>query len=487
MTASASTARPRRVVIVGGGITGLATAHALRSVPGVEVTLVEGTARLGGNIVTERRDGFTLDGGPDSWIVTKPHATALAREVGIGDRLMPSIAATRRVYVAWKGELHPLPEGLVLAVPTKIMPIVKSGLFSWDAKLRMALEPIIPARTYVGDEDESIGAFVTRRLGEEMTERLAAPLLGGIFAGDADELSIRAAFPQFVDAEQKHGSLIRAMRAARAASHAASGGSKEPPSAFTSPRGGMSELIDAVAARLGDTRVQMRRRVAAVTALETGDPRGRYRVATDGGDALEADDVVLAGPSHAASRALSGLDPDLASALGAFTFVSTATAFLAFRREDVAHALDAVGFIVPRAMRRPILAATWVSSKWEDRAPEGHVLMRVFFGGAWGESILQNDDTALAAIGLAELRALMGPLGTPLFTRVFRFTRANPQPRVGHLARIREVRGMLTRWPGLHVAGSGFDGVGIPDCVRQGEAVAAWIARDGAVTSTSRT
>lgn len=287
---------------------------------------------------------------------------------------------------------------------------------------------------------------------------------------------MRATFPQFVDAERNHGSLIRAMRAARAAARAKGGGGKAP-SAFVSPRGGMSELIEAIVAALGPARVLTGRRAEAVTALETGDARGRYRVAMEGGDALLADHVVVAGPANLGAQLLGALDPGLAAALGVFTFVSTATAFLAFRRDAVAHALDAVGFLVPRAMGRPILAGTWVTSKWESRAPEGHVLMRVFFGGAGRESILENDDATLSAIALSELRALMGHLGEPLFTRVFRFTRANPQPKVGHLARVRAVNDILERWPGVHFAGGGFDGVGIPDSVRQGQAVAAAIVR----------
>jgi oxygen-dependent protoporphyrinogen oxidase len=477
----------KRVAIIGGGITGLATAHALARSSDLEVTVLEAGARLGGNIVTEHKDGFTIDGGPDSWIVTKPHATALARSVGLADRLMPTIEATRRVYVAWNGQLHPLPEGLVLAIPTKIMPIVKSGLFSWGAKLRMGLEPTIPARAYVGDEDESIGGFVTRRLGEEVTERLAAPLLGGIFAGDANELSVRATFPQFVEAEQKHGSLIRAMRAARAASHGSGGG--KPPSAFMSLRGGMSELVTTVSKNIGAGRIQMNTRVTAITRLEPRDPRGRFRVSfTDRGGqrAIETDEVVLAAPSHVASAALASLDAELSASLGVFTYASTATAFLAFKREAVAHPLDAVGFIVPRALRRPILACTWISSKWEDRAPEGHVLMRVFFGGAWGESILENDDDGLCAIARTQLKELMGLDAEPLFTRVFRFTKANPQPKVGHLARVRTVREHLARWPGVHVAGSGFDGVGIPDCIRQAEIIAAAIAPSSITAEPSK-
>ena len=467
-----------RIVIVGGGITGLAAAHAFAQDVGPhEVTLLEARDRLGGNIITERRDGFTIDGGPDSWVASKPQATALARAVGLGDDLMPSIASTRRMYIAWNGELHALPEGLVLAVPTRIMPMVKTGLFSWDAKLRMVLEPVIVPRDLSGDEDESIGDFVTRRLGEQVTERLAGPLLGGIFAGDASTLSIRATFPQLVEAERKHGSLIMSMRAQRAASGAVDGAT--PPSAFLSLRGGMHTLIDAVAKNLGSTKVRTGVRVKTIASLAPGDERGRFLVVTDSGEGLHADHVILAAPAHAAAEALRDLHAPMAAALAEFRYASTATAFLAFRREDVSHPLDGVGFIVPRALGRPILAATWVSSKWENRAPDGYVLMRTFFGGAWGEETLALDDDALAAVGCRELGRFMGLDAKPIFSRVFRFNRSNPQPQVGHLKRVAAIRAMGEQFPGLHVAGAGYEGVGIPDCVRQGQYAAARVLASG--------
>lgn len=351
--------------------------------------------------------------------------------------------------------------------------MVKTGLFSWDAKLRMAMEPLIPPRAWLGDEDESIGDFVTRRLGEEVADRLAAPMLGGIFAGDASEISVRVAFPQFVEAEKVHGSLIKAMRAMRAARAAAAkeGSGGKAPSAFVSMRGGMHELIDAVAASVGDERI---RRGANVRAIERAG--ASYRVLVEGAESLSADAVILTSPLYASAAAVRGMDGELAAALDAFAYSSTATAFMAFPRSAVDHPLDAVGFIAPRSSRREILAATWVSSKWEGRAPEGQVLMRVFFGGAGREAVLANDDDALSEIALRELKAVMPIAGAPLFTRIFRFTRASPQPTVGHLGRLRAAKERLARWPGLYVATNGFEGIGIPDCIRQAEAAAFAIA-----------
>jgi oxygen-dependent protoporphyrinogen oxidase len=478
--------RAPRVVVIGGGVTGLATARALLAAArakscAIDVVVLEKNARHGGNIITHRQEGFTLDGGPDSWVAAKPHATDLARGLGLGAELMPTIEATRHVYVAHGDALHLLPEGLVLAVPTRVMPIVRTRLFSWPAKLRMAMEPFIPRRK--SNDDESIGDFVTRRLGREVNERLASPLLGGIFAGDASQLSIRATFPQFVDIEAKHGSLVRAMRSQRKAQAAAAKG-KHGASAFLSLRGGMSTLIDALA-RDVESAASVRRgaSVASITRLDGGnatDERGRYAVDVEGAGPIFADHVVVAAPAHAAARALASLDDTLARELAEIRYASTATAFLALRRSDVAHPLDAVGFIVPRALSRPILAATWVSSKWESRAPGGHVLMRAFFGGAWGEDVLAKDDDALAAIALAELRRFMRIDGAPLFSKVFRFDRSNPQPLVGHGARLDRIRARLARHEHLaavHVIGSGYDGVGIPDCVRQATRTADDIVR----------
>jgi protoporphyrinogen/coproporphyrinogen III oxidase len=466
-----------RVTVVGGGITGLACAWALverarKARRAIDVRVIERSARLGGNIRTERKAGFVIDAGPDSWIATKPYAEELARSVDLGAHIIGTVAANRRVYIAHEGALHPMPEGLVLGIPTEIGPIVRTSLFSWDQKLRMGLEPLVPARAYAGDDDESVGSFMARRLGDDMTERLVAPLLGGIFAGDAWQISVRAAFPQLVEAERKYGSLVLAMRAqrARAASAAASAGGAAP-SMFHSLREGMASLVDALASRLGD-RVACGKTVRSVGRSPEHEPH-RWSVELENGAIARSDAVVLAGPAHSSARLLASLDPDASSRLGALLgYASSATVFFAFERDDVAHALDASGFIVPRTTGRPLLAGTWVSSKWDHRAPGGHVLMRAFVGGVGFEHVLDRDDADLTRVALSELRRLMAIPGEPVFSVVYRFDRASAQPHVGHLARLRGVREALARHPGIYVAGSGFDGVGIPDCVKQAEAIA---------------
>lgn len=471
MSAQRDTSAKKHIVVVGGGITGLAACLKLlegvreRKLP-VSITLLERSERVGGNIVARRRDGFLLDGGPDSWVATKPQATALAERLGLGAQIMPTREESRRVFIVWGRELHPLPEGIVLTVPTRIRPIIESRLFTLGAKARMGLEPFIAARSWEDGEDESIGDFITRRLGREVTDRLAAPLLGGIFAGDASKLSIRASFPQFVEAERRYGSLIRAMRAAKRA-HGAVPGAK-PPSMFLSLRDGMTALVDAVRARLGDLDIRLSTQVLHIDR----DTAGGLRLELAGAGTVFADQVIVATPAHVAAEALGPLGTGLAADLRGVPYVSTATIHLAYRRRDVSHPLDASGFIVPRVLGRRILASTWVSTKWESRAPEGAVLLRVFCGGAMDQEILHNDDDALVRIAREELAELMALRAEPLFAEVFRFVASNPQPLVGHLALLGRVRQAILDLPGVHVACSGLDGVGISDCIKQAESAA---------------
>ncbi len=472
-------ADPRRIVVIGGGITGLSAAHAAlararEKGEAVTVTVLERSPRFGGNVVTERVDGYVLDAGPDSWVVTKPQASALARELGLEGQLIGTNPENRRYYIAWGDRLHPVPEGLVLGVPTRIAPLVKTSLFSWGGKMRMGLELFVKRRAWGGDDDEAIGDFATRRLGHEAAERLVAPLLGGISGGDASDISVRAAFPQLVAMEREHGSLVRGMRAARKArlqaARSSGGDAGKEPSAFVSLRDGVGALPDALVARLRQEGAVLRSSTA-VAAVER--EAGRWIVHVGGGgERLEADGVVMAVPCHDAARLLGSVDDGVAGALNGIAFGSTATVFLGYRRVDVAHPLDGVGFLVPRAAGRPILAGTWVSSKWDRRAPEGHVLLRTFFGGEWGKGVLAESDEGLVAIARAQLASLMGLDAEPAMTRVFRFARGSAQMKVGHMTRLRGVRETLARVaPGLLVAGGGYDGVGIPDCVRQGNEV----------------
>jgi oxygen-dependent protoporphyrinogen oxidase len=459
-----------RIVIIGGGITGLSAAAAAASRAreigrSASITVLEASTRLGGSIVTERVDGCLLDAGPDSWVASKPHATALATDLGLAASMIGTREHVRRYYVVWDGRLHAVPEGIVLGVPTRLGPLAGTRLFTWRGKLRMALEPLVRARRYQGDEDESIADFARRRLGREAADRLVAPLLGGISAGDAHDLSVRAAFPQLVAMENDYGSLTRGMLAQR--KRALSGTEPSKASAFVSLVGGVGSLVDALHERVIATGVTVRLKTPAQSIERSG---GAYRVSLGQGESVVGDAVLMAVPGYAASALLSGIDADLAGRAASLTYGSTATVFLAYKRSDVHHPLDGVGFVVPRSLGRPILASTWVSSKWAHRAPEGRTLVRAFFGGASGEDVVAADDASLTALARRELGALMRLETEPLWSRVFRFHRASAQMRVGHLAMMRDFRGRMTEvTPGVLVAGGGYGVTGIPDCIRDGQ------------------
>jgi oxygen-dependent protoporphyrinogen oxidase len=464
-----------RIAIVGGGITGLAAAFEV-SGRAASVTVLEGSPRFGGNLVTEHTDGFLLDGGADSWVAAKPHATELARELGLGGSIITTNPDTRRFYIVWGHGLQLAPEGFVLGVPTRLGPLARTRLFSVAGKLRMAAEPFVPVRRFGADDDESLATFAARRLGREAAERLVGPLLGGISAGEASELSVRAAFPQLVAMEEEHGSLIRGMRAMQRAARAkASRGPRQPArddGAFRSLEGGVGALVTALVEHLRRRGVALRPGTGVRAMTRSGASGAPWTLALAGGETLDADAVLLAVPAHAAAALLRPLDEGLGRSLSSFEFGSTATVFLGYRRGDVAFPLDGVGFVVPRALGRPILAGTWVSSKWAGRAPEDHVLVRAFFATdppGPGTPRTPRSDDALVRLAQSELGALMGIRAEPVLAKVFRFERASAQMRVGHLSAMRSMREQLARAaPGVQVAGGGYDGIGIPDCIRQG-------------------
>ena len=451
------------VAIVGGGIAGLAAAYELQR-RGVSVQVLEAAARVGGVISSDRFDGWVVDGGPDSMLVQKPAAVALCRDLGLGDRLIHTLPP-RTAYVMRAGLLHPLVEGSFLGFPLTAAGLIRSPIFSAAGKMRMALEPFMPRRS--GDEDESIGAFVRRRFGKEAVDYLAEPLLAGIHAGDVERLSIRALFPRLVDAEHHAGSVLRAFRALR--SRPSSNG------AFVSLPGGTGELIDTLATALDGT-ICLDVRVNALHRI------GMLRIETSRGP-IDARAVILAVPAYVAGSLLRGFDTTLAAFCDAVPYASTATVALGFRREHVAHPLAGTGFVVPRIERRGLLAATWISSKWPGRAPEGHVLLRGFLGGGRDPHRLDDSDQMLIDTTRHELGALLGISGEPLFVRVYRFTKQSPQYEVGHLERVAQIEQRLAAIPGVFVTGSGFRAIGIPDCVADARATAAIAA--GYVSSAS--
>jgi oxygen-dependent protoporphyrinogen oxidase len=448
------------VAIVGGGIAGLATAHAL-SKSGVPFLLLEAGAGFGGVIRTVRAQGFLGEGGPDAMLAQKPQAIALCRELGLGDRLIPTNPEQRAVFVLHRGRLHPLPEGMMLAVPTRIAPFLASGLFSWPGKLRMGLDLLIPARR--DEADESIASFLSRRFGRECVERLGEPLLAGIHSGDPDRLSIRATFPRFVDLERRYGSLIRGLTTGPRPVT-----SNPPPPAFCSLVGGLGELVDALVAQFPPECLRPRSRVDRIVRSSSG-----FVLEIEGSELVEARAVVVAVPAPKASPLLAPLDAAIGRALASIPFASSATILLGYRRQDVAHPLDGYGMLVPRTERLRTTALSFFSTKFPGRAPDGHVLLRAFLGGARDPEVLSLDDDALVGIVRREMASVLGLRGEPTLIRVYRWPEGAPQMEVGHLDRIAAMEESLTAIPGLFLTGAGLRVTGIPDVVADGAKAAA--------------
>ena len=472
------------MVVVGAGIAGLAAAYELHA-RGTRFRVLEARSRAGGVILTEHADGFTIDAGPDSLLVQKPAAITLCDELGLSARLVPTLPP-RTAYILRAGTLYPLPQASVLGIPTRLPSLVSNGLLSAPAKLRVMMDLVLPRRTSADSadsDDESIGSFFRRRFGAEAVTYVAEPLLAGIHSGDVERLSMRALFPRLLEAERDHGSVIRGLRRAGRAGRAAA---DEGP--FRSLLGGIGELVAALVPALPEGGLRCNSRVQAVeTSLGSlGSPssldhrdetaqRGQrpYTVCLDGGGTVRTGALILAVPAYAAAGLLAPLDAELAALCQSVSYTSTAAVVLSYARSAVRHPLRGTGFLVPRAERQyMITAASWVSSKWPGRAPEGQVLLRAFIGGARDPGALGRSDRELVQQAHADLAASLQIDGPPGLTRVYRWERANPQHEVGHLDRVAAIERRLERWPGLYLTGSGFRGVGIPDCLADGRSVA---------------
>jgi oxygen-dependent protoporphyrinogen oxidase len=455
------------VVVIGGGIAGLAAAYRLTQIaPEPAITLIESDPRLGGKILTERVDGFVIEGGPDTFLSLKAGGLDLCRELGLENRLHGTNEKIRRTYVMRGNKLHELPEGLTGLIPSRFGPMARTSLISPLGKLRMGLEVLIPPRE--ADGDETLAAFVERRLGRELYDRLIEPLMGGIYAGDGEQLSLASTFPELRQTELKHGGLIKGMLAAR---------KKAPPSkptrnkrsVFLTPTTGLAEIVEALEARLNGANAEIRRgtRVVGVEAASPG-----YQARLESSESLQADAIIFATPAFITADLIANLDPPLATALRAIPYVSTATVSVAYSLADIPRPLDGYGYIIPRAEGRAILACTWTSTKFPHRAPEGFGLIRAFVGRAGQEGALDGADDDLFAIVRDELRRTLGITAPPVLHRIFRWPKAMPQYTLGHLDRLAVIERRLAAHPGLFVAGNAFRGIGIPDCVASGEAAA---------------
>ncbi len=451
----------KRIAIVGGGISGLAAAFALeerrRAGEALEFVVYESGTHFGGVLFTDQVEGCLIEAGPDSFLTEKPWAADLCRRLGIDDQIIGSNDGDRKTYILVKGKLVPMPDGLMFMVPTQLAPAILSTLFSPATKLRVAREWWHPARHSNGDE--SVAALVERHYGGEMVDRLADPLLAGVYGGEASQLSARAVLPRFVEMESKYGSLGRGMLAARKNVRR----SPPAPPIFSSLKGGMQQLAETLVANLSADALRANSPAEAVQRQDRG------WVVSAGYASDQFDAVIVATPATAAAPLLEIASADLASELRAISYSSSVTVALGFDQDVRATLPAGFGFLVPRSEGKRLLAATFVHNKFPHRAPADRALLRCFLGGSRDEQALQLSDEDTLGIVREELRQILGLKAEPVFTRVYRWKGAMAQYTVGHLERLQRIEGLVKQLPGLALAGNGYRGVGVPDCIRSGE------------------
>ncbi len=449
----------KRIAIIGGGIAGLSAAYYLekmrRNGADIEWVLLEKSARLGGVIATEQHDGFVLEAGPDSFLSIKPDGARLCQELGLGDQLISSNDAGRKTYILVKNRLVPIPQGLEFMVPTRIWPMATTPLFSFATKLRMATEWLTSNNKNTADE--SVGSFVRRHFGQEMVDRVAEPLLSGVYGGDVENLSVRAVLPRFAEMERESGSLVRATLQAKAHVRSTAKPGIKPPPLFTSLKNGMQQLVDALISALPKASVKMQQQDLTVRPVG-GDWQVESPVSTEKFQA-----VILAVPAPAAAGLLRQLHPTLTKSLSRIQYTSSAAVALAYTQADLP---DGHGFLVPRSEGRKIMACTFVHKKFPHRAPGDAKLLRCFFSSSRIPELLTYSDADLEKIAREELQEILGLTSEPLFGRSFRWDRAMAQYEVGHLERVAEMEKIITATPGLHIIGNSFHGIGLPDCIK---------------------
>ena len=458
----------KHAIVIGGGITGLAACYRLqreaaaRDIP-LDVTLLEASGRVGGIIETEHRDGFLMEHGPDAFISTKPAAKALCEELGIADQFIGTNPKVRRSFIIRNGTLHPVPEGFYMMAPGAFMPFLKTPLFSWRGKLRMVLDLIIPRRGR--DTDEAVAHFVRRRLGTEAFTRMAQPMIGGIYTSDAENLSLKATFPRFLEMEKAHGSIIKALRAQKKQASETSRDTSGPRySLFLSFKSGMQTLTDTLTQAVANS-IRLNAKVERIQQASDGN---RWHVSFANGEMLNTELLCIALPAPHTAALIGDLSSPLTSKLKAIPYASSATVNLAFRREDITHPLDGMGFVVPATENLSLIGCSFSSVKFENRAPTDHVLLRAFVG----EPTSRKTEIELIELCQADLTPLLGLKNAPRFADVTKHAQAMAQYQVGHQEVVSSIEQFASALPGLALAGNGYHGVGIPDCIQSGEAAA---------------
>jgi oxygen-dependent protoporphyrinogen oxidase len=473
---------PRSVVIIGGGISGLSTAFALHEQAAaadvaLTCTILDAAPVWGGKIVTHRVGQLVMEAGPDSFLSQKPWGMELCRRLGIADQLINTNPVEKKASVLRGGQLHELPEGLVTFTPTQLGPFFRSGLLSWIDLARMGCDVLIPARRAA--DDESLASFFRRRFGRHACERVMEPLMAGIYAGDAEQMSLRATFPRFYELEQAHGSVIRGMMAARRARMQNAPGGRPRHTMFVTLKNGLADLVAGLTAHIQQAGGMLKAGVQVEALRVRSHQAGRwmYDIICTDGTSLSAEALVLATPAYVSAELVRPLTPMAAGLMDLIPYASTATISLIYPAEAVGNRLQGFGFVVPRIEGRDLIAATWTSLKWPHRAPPQDVSVRCYLGGVGREAILQRDDEALVQCVREELASIVGLQATPHYVEVNRWNRAMPQYTIGHLDRLAQMEAALSRFGGLAVTGAGYRGVGLPDCIRDGAETAAKLLR----------
>ncbi len=474
----------KRIIIIGGGVAGLGAAFKIRRAVSeghdVEFVLVEKDRRLGGKIQTEivpdpsEQGRFVVDGGPDCFLTEKPACHRIAKLTGILDDELPTDESRKRTWILSRGKLHQMPDGVMMFAPTKFLPFAITGLFSWQGKIRMAMDLFIPPKKVAPGEfnDETLESFVVRRMGRECLERLAEPLVGGVHASDPVQMSLAATFPRLLEMEQNYGSLMKAFIASRRKveemrrKYPAKPGEK-PRTFFTSFAKGMQQLTDSMADAAGRKNI---RTGVTVTSLQRASRDG-WRALLSDGSSVDGDAVIIATESWAAEPLVRPHDEAIADALANIPTSSSATVSIAFNENEVGFDLNAFGVLCPLVEGRALMAATYSSTKWPGRAPAGRVLLRGFVGGPHNQEIVRRSDEELVQTVLTEFHEILGlnPFAKPLFHRVFRWYLGMPQYTLGHLDRVTLIENRCSQIPGLSLAGGSYRGVGVPNCIESGE------------------
>lgn len=466
----------KRVAIIGGGISGLTAAYRLHQA-GLQPVLFEASDRVGGVIHTTRKDDCLLELGPDCWATNKPAAMELVNELGLADQVQGTRPETRRSFILHKGTLKRLPQGFFLISPMSITALIKTPIISWPGKIRMAFELIKGRKKEAGDE--SLSHFVKRRFGQEALDRIAQPMISGIYTADPDKLSLQATFPQFLEWEQTEGSVIRALRKkARKEKKSGSKTGAEIKAAagpryglFVTLKSGMETLSNTLESRLPENSIRLNTSVKSIRPTTDG-----VVVTIDEGEKV-FDGAISAMPANLSGELLFGFD-EAAGALKNIGYAGASVVNLIFKREQISHALDGIGAVVPAIEGRQLVAVSFSHQKFEGRAPEGIAIVRVFMGGALKPELAEKSADELKAIALKEVRGILGIEGEPVSSTVSSHRNRMAQYHVGHVQRTEKLRELLDAIPRLKVIGNGFDGVGIPDCIRNANDAAAAMVKD---------